>query len=299
MAEYEIFSKRQKRLRGELPDTYRYDDLPNPLRVQVVFILRDVCLEVCGNHLETQLDWFEEIHNYLARKYGVFRLHRSGDTAREIVEKFILVDNVDRVLDVIEVSLRIAYINEVPPETVKELNRLVEELNGYFHENGIGYQFESGLVAKVNSKFQHQEVVKPALHLLRASHFAGAEKEFRKAHKHYRKKEFEDAISESLKALESTLKVICKRKKWLFDEEKDTAKKLIQIVFSHGLIPKYLQSQFTSLQSLLESGVPTMRNRDSGHGRGTTRRRIPSCLAAFALHLTASAIVFLAEAAEE
>ena len=57
-----------------------------------------------------------------------------------------------------------------------------------------------------------------------------AEKEFLKAHKHYRKREFEDTISECYKAFESTLKVICQRKEWSFSK-RDTAGKLIQTVF--------------------------------------------------------------------
>ena len=31
----DIFSKRQKRLRGEMPDVYQYDTLPGGLRTQV------------------------------------------------------------------------------------------------------------------------------------------------------------------------------------------------------------------------------------------------------------------------
>ena len=174
----------------------------------------------------------------------------------------------------------------------------VEELNVRFREHGIGYRFESGQVLRIDSEFLHQEAVKPALHLLKAAHFAGAEKEFHTAHKHYRHQRFQESINESLKALESTLKVICTRKEWSFSE-RDTASKLIQIVFGHGLIPNYLQSQFNGLRTILEGGVPTIRNRDSGHGTGTTPRQVPAHLAAYSLHLTASAIVFLAEAAAD
>lgn len=35
---YELFSKRQKRLRGEVPDVYQYETIPPELRVQVVHI---------------------------------------------------------------------------------------------------------------------------------------------------------------------------------------------------------------------------------------------------------------------
>ena len=37
----ELFSKRQKKSRGEYPDTYRYDNIDQKFRVQVVHIIRD------------------------------------------------------------------------------------------------------------------------------------------------------------------------------------------------------------------------------------------------------------------
>jgi len=41
MAIFDLFSKRQRRLRGDIPDIYTYDDLPNELRVQIVYIWLD------------------------------------------------------------------------------------------------------------------------------------------------------------------------------------------------------------------------------------------------------------------
>ena len=35
----DIFSKRQKKLRGDVPDVYTYDALPQPLKVQIVHIM--------------------------------------------------------------------------------------------------------------------------------------------------------------------------------------------------------------------------------------------------------------------
>ncbi|MDP1861483.1 MAG: hypothetical protein Q8K82_22640, partial [Gemmatimonadaceae bacterium] len=41
MSIFDLFSKRQKRLRGEAPDVYTYDRLPEPLRAQIVHIWHD------------------------------------------------------------------------------------------------------------------------------------------------------------------------------------------------------------------------------------------------------------------
>ena len=41
MAIFDLFSKRQKKLRGEVPDVYQYDTMSNSLRVQIVHIITD------------------------------------------------------------------------------------------------------------------------------------------------------------------------------------------------------------------------------------------------------------------
>jgi hypothetical protein len=38
---FDLFSKRQKALRGELPDVYVYDKIPNPLKIQIIHIWGD------------------------------------------------------------------------------------------------------------------------------------------------------------------------------------------------------------------------------------------------------------------
>jgi hypothetical protein len=49
---------------------------------------------------------------------------------------------------------------------------------------------------------------------------------------------------------------------------------------------------------MLESSVPTARNKTSGHGQGAAIQIVPDHLAAYVLHMTASTIVFLVKADE-
>ena len=78
-------------------------------------------------------------------------------------------------------------------------------------------------------------------------------------------------MNECLKAFESCIKSICKKRQWSYNE-KDTIKRLIEIVFNEELIPTFMQSHFSGLRSALEAGVPTARNRQSGHGQGTNNK---------------------------
>lgn len=134
-------------------------------------------------------------------------------------------------------------------------------------------------------------------YLLSDPGYAAANQEFLSAHSAYRSGEYEDALTDCAKAFESVLKVIAHKKGWSVAGNA-SAKALLDAAFANGLVPAFLQGEFAGLRSILESGVPTVRNRSSAHGAGITPRTIPKHLAAFQLHQTAAAIVFLVEAAE-
>ena len=288
MAVCDIYSKRGK----QLPDVYQFESLPAPLRVQICHIIRTMFKGWPGLARPHPPDLYSILHETLAHEYGLFVL-ANGINDKNRVETFLLeATDIERVLDVIEVALRL--VDQKQPN-FPDPSEAINELNHRFREHGVGYQIEGSTVIRVDSNYIHKEVVRPALSVLRAPHFENAEKEFRNAHEHYRHRRYGEANAGCLQALESTLKVICHRRGWQFDTEQDTASRLIDIVFQEGLIPDYLQSQFGALRSVLESGVPTIRNRAGGHGAGVNHRDVPEHLASYTLHLTAASILFLAE----
>jgi hypothetical protein len=148
---------------------------------------------------------------------------------------------------------------------------------------------------RVDSEFLHSEAVKPVLTALRITGFQGANEEFLLAHEHYRHGRHKECLVDCLKAFESTMKSVCKIRGWT-TQPNDTAKSLIATCFSNGLIPAYLDSQFASLRSVLESGVPTVRNKNGGHGQGVDPVVVPDYMARYALNLTATSILFLTDA---
>jgi hypothetical protein len=171
----------------------------------------------------------------------------------------------------------------------------IAELNGRFLEHGVGYQYDSGEIIRVDSELLHQEAVKPTLALLRAPEYAGAQAEFLTAHEHYRHGRHKEALTECLKSLESAMKAICAKRNWPHDPNA-TASPLIQVLLDKELIPAFWNQHFSALRATLEAGVPTARNRLGGHGQGTQVVEVPAHLVAYVLHQTASAIVFQAEA---
>ena len=94
----------------------------------------------------------------------------------------------------------------------------IKELNFRFRDAGIGYQFESGKIIRLDSELLHDEVVRPALRLLRDPRFSGPEGEFLAAHAHYRAGEYKDCVTDALNAFESTMKAICDIKGWEYSK---------------------------------------------------------------------------------
>ena len=306
MPVFDLFSKRQKKLRGEVPDVYSYDELPDALRVQVVHIV----LGAMGNAEEYYFfpveSNYKTIVDILRQEYGVFRLpgnrrHDNREYLGELVDFFLQETDIDRSLDVIELCFgvidtstrKFQYLGRQHASLVAD--NAINELNQRFREHGVGYSFENGQIVRVDSQFIHAEVVKPALNLLVQQKYTGAQQEFLRAHEHYRTGNAKEALNECLKTFESVMKSICDDRGWKYDAGA-TAKGLIEACFKNKIVPSFWQSHFSSLRSLLESGVPTARNKLSGHGQGAAPTNVPMYLVGYALHMTAAAIVFLAEA---
>ena len=306
MAIYDLFSKRQKKLRGEDPDVYRYDDIPPSLRTQIIHILHDTL----GNEEEYYKDQVKDAYKFivetLCREYGLLHLlppdSYSGRNYIEELEHFILKEvDVERVLDAIELSTKVIDAHTREWDYLRRhrasecADDAISELNTRFNEHGVGYQYADKGIIRIDSELVHGEIVKPAIQLLRREEYAGAQEEYLKAYEHYRHGNAKEALNECLKAFESVMKAICDKRGWAYPKTA-TAKPLIQICLDQKLIPQFWQHHFSSLKSLLESGIPTGRNKMSGHGQGSKIKSVPAHVVAYMLHMTASAIVFLAHA---
>ena len=305
MAIFDLFSKRQKRARGDVPDVYVYDGLPAQLRVQIVHIITDAFGEDPYGGTQAA-DTYKFVDETLCREYGVFELaSRTKSSQASVFNFFLAEESVERGLDVVEFCFKLIntfvreqYRYQSSPTCKSQPDDAISELNSRFAEHGIGYRFESNEIIRVDSEFLHAEAVKPVLSLLRAKQYEGANDEFLRAHEHYRHGRNKECLVDALKAFESSMMVICKKRGWPV-QAKDTAKNLIATCFSNGLLPPYLESQFASLRSLLESGIPTVRNKVGGHGQGSEIATVPSFVAGYALHLTASSILFIVAAGDE
>jgi hypothetical protein len=297
-----LFSKRQKVLRGEVADVYQYDDVPHQLRVQLVHVFRDAFGKADKYGSQTA-GIYKSLHNGLAREYGQFHLSEEAkwaypDFELALFNFFLKTDDTEKALDIIEICCQMIdtycrkyeFTRASNPKISP--NEAIEETNERLRYAGIGYKYEDGELFRIDSELIHSEVVKPVLKLLSDPIYQGADEEFRKAHEHYRHNRYKESLNEALKSFESVMKAICDKHGWKYGKG-DAAKKLIAVCFDNGLIPPFMQTHISTLRSNLESGVPTTRNKLGSHGQGTTSVSVPQHIAAYQLHNTASVLLLL------
>ncbi|MFB1071800.1 STM4504/CBY_0614 family protein [Vibrio diabolicus] len=301
MGVFDLYSSRNK---PKYPELYQYTKVSAKLRRQLVHIVADsIGMRVAGKYdnLAKSQELYHEMFLIIAKEYGVFELYGHNQGSFKWLERHILdAKTTEQFLDVLELTCK--FIDKVvrpdwdsfrysdgikqrPDEALKEINERMKR-------DGFGFEYTSGQLMRVDSQYVHAEVVKPALSIL--DNHKGAREEFLSAHEHYRHNKYEECLVDCNKAFESLMKSIYGKRGWEY-QKTATAKKLIRVGLDNGLIPTYLQEQFNNFSSLLESGIPTIRNKEAGHGQGESVRDVPEPLVKYALHLTATNIVFLGD----
>jgi hypothetical protein len=303
-----LFSRRQSEQRAECNDVLQYDELPETLRVQIVHIFNDVLgSESYFGKVNAVRNAYISIVTTLRREYGVFELPPKSRLLRneftELQDFIIHEYNVERVLDAVELACGVIHRDARSPNYRGRINSNTEvvnafdELNLRLKQHALGYRYDvpSVQIVRIDSELLHSEVIKPVLSLIADPIYRGVQEEFLGAYEHYRHQRPKEALVDALKSLESMAKTIADRHKWEYSA-RSTAKNLFDLLFERGLIPPMWASHYTGLRSMLESGVPTARNRLSGHGQGSEVVDVPDHFVAFAMHQTAAAIIFLADA---
>jgi hypothetical protein len=297
-----LYSERQRNAaRAGQPEIYIYDELPQPFRWQIIYVWRDALpyhpYEIT-NPVNVLWNTVEDVY---IREKGIDSINQKARGNR--YEEYLLHAGTTDALDLIEVTFMVIHfmiggmdeykrnsngIRLGPDEAIAEINRR-------FRQHDLGYQIVDGLLVRADNEYLHREAMLPALALLHDSRFAGAEEEFRRAHRHYRNQRNKEAIVEAAKAFESTMKAICTELA-IPVSGNETAKALIDLMLKNNVIPQYIQTEFAGLRQVLESGLPTVRNKTSGHGQGAQPVEVPDYIAAYALNTAAVNIKLLVDA---
>lgn len=293
----DVYSRRKRESKLSA-DPLQYEEIPDKVRTQILHALDNAIKLDQETVNEAEDANYEFLVNFFREELGLFKLCSSYNVTAEFQTWFLSVDDVDQAVDAIELICRlIGFMAERSHfgKKTPDLKRIIRVINGRLMEAGVGFQYENGAIIKVSSKYNHAEIIMPALSLLAKTRYDAAEREFMTAHKAFRGGQFEQCLIECCKSFESVIKVIASERGWIVSPNA-TAKDLVNAVFANHLIPNFLESEFTGIRTVLESGVGTLRNKSGGHGAGVEVRVVPRRLAAFQLHQTAAAITLLADA---
>jgi len=286
---------------------YSYNNMPYPLRVQIIHIATEALgsrEEFLGYYYTNIKLAYDLIVDTLRREFGVFQLPPSpsykNDKQEELFDFILREQDVEKVLSAVELICRLLesmvarYDYRRDDDSKANAKNAIVEINARMRAAGLGYEYD-GEIIRVDSELVHAEAVKPALELLREKQYAGPEQEFRAAYEHYRTGKNKEAVTEAAKAFESTMKVILAKRGWTHSAT-DTANKLIAALYRHNLIPDYWHNAMAGLRTLLESAIPTPRNKSSAYGQGVAMTTVPDYITSYVLHMTAATIVFLVKA---
>lgn len=283
-------------MRNEFPDIYQYTFMSEILRTQIVRIITKASKPVNKLGSDNSSELFLEIRNTLCDEYGLFFLtnpNHYNNPENDLVTFILTERNIERILDSIELFLEIFLnlkINFSKP--MLTLNEATLTINQRFKEAGFGFRFENGKAIKVDSDYFHNETVIETLKLIHDKKFKSVNEEFLKAHEHYKKGNFPEAIVDALKSFESTMKLILKRKNIPYKQD-DTTSVLLKHLFEQNFYPSYLSNYLNNLKSILESGLPTIRNKTSSHGKGDMEIEVTENLTLFTLNITGACINLL------
>jgi len=290
----DIYSKRTK----EQSERLVYDKISQKLKVQIVRTWQKFFKQL--DKKEAEKLW-SKINDIICDEHAKHTLLEDSFSSRyyesyRCQDYFESLASLKESLDVIEIVFRsIDMITEIIRRRFSFTSKDAEdELNERFIENDFGYKFTEGKIVRVDNQILHKDIIDKTLNLTLNKLFANANEEYLSALDHLKNNRNKEALNDSLKSFESTMKIILLDLRWKYNEN-DTAKKLIQICFERGLIPEYLQSHFSALRTTLESGIPTIRNKRSGHGQGPKKIVVPNNLASYSLYITGVSINYLIE----
>ena len=197
MTIFDTYSKRKKRAEQAEPDVYQYDRVPATLRNQIQRIWEDAIGPyydprpyAYGSAPPHNNAAWHTIRDAVCREKGKLTFSSQPNPMRDCIRYLHSENTIDDWFDLIEFSF--LYIDRILGKKhsydlrslgiEQKSDDAIEELNFRLLDAGVGYQFESGQIIRIDSEYVHSEIVKPALVLLSDPRFAGAQQEFLAAH---------------------------------------------------------------------------------------------------------------------
>lgn len=298
---YRLYSERLKDAEG-MPEVYEYEKFSEPFRNQFFRIVKNTIEGASQNSYGARSDRIvDALCSAFSQEKGLKSLVGGGYygiSSWKELEVYVDTCSDQDFLDLMDFTFGTVMSDSglqraLHLYTDRHFVAAIEELNYRLKQNGLGYEFQNGVIIRKSNTVTHEQIIKPALKLLTDESFRGAEDEYLTAFEYFRNGRNKDAILNAAKAFESAIKIICLKLEYAFDEKRSTAKQLIEVLRSNSFFPDYLQEHLTTVCKALETGAPTVRNRMTGHGQGAGVERVGDEYVEYVLNLVATNILFL------
>lgn len=302
-----LFTRRMKRNRGEVPDTYSYE-IPENVRRTIIGYVLDTNLSFDEGHFGRRYDELEQLAIVLDRQFG-------KSISGMVLEKDQILDfmsscSTEEFLAALEIlcKLKATNINKFThyqTQALEKANFFISSTNKLFRLERIGYELvPAGLedlpfiVVPFNSQYLHLETIKKPRELLHNKKFDGALDEFETALDKLRQEDYDGSVQEAINAYESTLKTILDIKGVSYNSG-DKIPGLVNKVMEKLDLDSCFNDAFGRVWSLLSSGPNTIRNLEGvAHGQGSKVKKLKREYAEFVLRTVGTYIVFLIERLE-
>lgn len=278
--------------RQQRGDPILFDEIPRTARGKIARWILD---RLCPRQ-EMQSD----IVDRLCRSKGVGSL--DGWQASDQLWRFAHDAPVPEFWSMVEAAADVAAVARRTHGALIEFLGGIHHLNVLFGDEFLGYRIaetEVGAydIRRIDNELLHREVVDRTFEITRHAEFVTANADYAEAWKHYSKGDFDDAIVNAGKALESAQKVLLRKLDANADVNQPAAK-LTQALFDAGVLPAKLETCLAQVRAICAQTVPPLRNAP-GVGHGSADLTGPeAALALLVLNLTGSIIVFLVQAYE-
>jgi hypothetical protein len=140
---FDAYSKRNRQAQGA--DAYRYDDLPETLKNQVIHVCNETAFRFAAVAVRRDLNvFYAGVQQALCHEFGVQQLTRGRCTPEEDTwEYFLREDRVERCLDVIEIvfACMVAHVRAdtyVNFDGMSYISRAADEVSHRFQEHAVG-----------------------------------------------------------------------------------------------------------------------------------------------------------------
>jgi len=314
---FSVFSNRRKKNRDKVKEIV----IMNETRNRIVLVLKEKINEKNMNSYNSYSANFSNMLNEMLLqvrdlflvKLGRFNLQDNVNNQNELMDVFNFILNCEGeyFLDFLEYIFITKCFNNVNGQLI---NSIVKDINYIFEQDKVQFQLTNYVVewkdeqgqniygmsgGKIRSiiaypqiiskddDFTYSEMIKPTLELLKDNRFNNANKEFLEALEHYKIKNYKESITSCCSSIESTMKVLCKIRKWEY-KENSTLNPLLLFIVEKGELPKWYENMLI---------IPaTIRNKiGSSHGKGDQNIIASRNQARYQINIAAAEIIFLIE----